>query len=260
MVIDILTMFPEMVTHALSASLLGKAAEEGILAISVHDLRSFTQDRHQVVDDAPFGGGAGMVMKVEPLYRGIVSCLDRLPGSSRTIIVTSASGRRFDQEKALSLSRQEHLVIVCGRYKGIDGRVMELFDVEEISIGDYVLTGGEFAALVMIEATSRLLPGYMGKFEAAETDSFTSGLLGCPDYTRPQEFMGLAVPEVLVSGHHENIRRFRRMKALEKTLRNRPEMLRTADLTEEDRMMIHKMRLNGHANRIEGDRSEEAHV
>ncbi len=253
MVIDILTIFPEIVTPALFASLLGRAADDGILEINVHDLRSFTDDKHHVVDDAPFGGGAGMVMKVEPIYRGICSCVDRTPDVSRTIIVTSASGKRFDQEQALRLSSREQLIIVCGRYKGIDGRVMELFDVEEISIGDYVLTGGEFAALVIVEATSRLLPGYMGRFEAAETDSFTSGLLGYPDYTRPQEFMGLSVPEVLVSGHHENIRRFRRMQALEKTLKNRPDLIESADLTEEDKIMINQMKLNRNGKRIQGD-------
>ena len=253
MVIDILTIFPEIVTPALSESLIGKAVNEGILKINVRDLRSFTDDKHQVVDDTPFGGGPGMVMKVEPVYRGIESCISEDPELSRRIIVTSASGKRFNQTFAENLSRQEHLIIVCGRYKGIDERVMELFDVEEISIGDYVLTGGEFAALVIVEATSRLLPGYMSKFEAAETDSFTSGLLGYPDYTRPQEFMGLSVPEVLVSGHHENIRKFRRRKAIEKTLGNRPDMIELADLTEEDRLMIHEIESKKRAKKIEGD-------
>ncbi|MBU2624243.1 MAG: tRNA (guanosine(37)-N1)-methyltransferase TrmD, partial [candidate division Zixibacteria bacterium] len=198
----------------------------------------FTDDKHSTVDDAPFGGGPGMVMKVEPVYRGIKSCIERHSDLSHRIIVTSASGKRFEQRTAEELSLEKHLIVVCGRYKGIDERVMSLFDVEEFSIGDYVLTGGEFAALVMVEATARLLPGYMSKFEAAETDSFTSGLLGHPEYTRPQEFNGLEVPEVLVSGHHENIRKFRRTKSLEKTLKNRPEMLDTADLTNEDRQII----------------------
>ncbi|MBU1317997.1 MAG: tRNA (guanosine(37)-N1)-methyltransferase TrmD [Candidatus Zixiibacteriota bacterium] len=238
MVIDILTIFPEMVSPALSESLLGKAVEEELLSINIHDLRDFTDDKHSTVDDAPFGGGPGMVMKVEPVYRGIKSCIERHSDLSHRIIVTSASGKRFEQRTAEELSLEKHLIVVCGRYKGIDERVMSLFDVEEFSIGDYVLTGGEFAALVMVEATARLLPGYMSKFEAAETDSFTSGLLGHPEYTRPQEFNGLEVPEVLVSGHHENIRKFRRTKSLEKTLKNRPEMLDTADLTNEDRQII----------------------
>lgn len=238
MVIDILTIFPDLVLRALSESLLGRAVSEGILEANVHDLRSFTDDKHQVVDDAPFGGGPGMVMKVEPIYRGVRSCIENHPEKSHSVIVTSASGKRFDQAYAEDLSRREHLIFVCGRYKGIDGRVMEMFDVEEISIGDYVLTGGEFAALVMVEATSRLLPGYMGKFEAAETDSFTSGLLGYPDYTRPQEFMGVSVPDVLMSGHHENIRKFRRRMAIEKTLKNRPDLIETADMTDEDMKII----------------------
>lgn len=242
MVIDVLTIFPGIVVPALSESLLGRAVDDGLLEINVHDIRDFTDDKHKVVDDAPFGGGAGMVMKVEPIYRGIKSCIEKDPGVSSRIVVTSASGKRFDQRIAESLSREEHLIIVCGRYKGIDERVMELFDVEEISIGDYVLTGGEFAALVIIEAAARLLPGYMSKFEAAENDSFTSGLLGYSEYTRPQEFMGLSAPEVLISGHHENIRKFRRMKSLEKTLKNRPDLIETADLTDEDRLMIDEIK------------------
>jgi len=238
MVIDILTIFPEMVSPALSESLLGKAVEEELLTINVHDLRNFTDDKHNTVDDAPFGGGPGMVMKVEPVYHGVKSCIERHSDLAHRIIVTSASGKKFEQRAAVELSLEKHLIVVCGRYKGIDERVMSLFDVEEYSIGDYVLTGGEFAALVMVEATARLLPGYMSKFEAAETDSFTSGLLGYPEYTRPQEFNGLEVPEVLVSGHHENIRKFRRTKSLEKTLKNRPEMLDSANLTDEDRKII----------------------
>jgi tRNA (guanine37-N1)-methyltransferase len=242
MVIDILTIFPEMVSPALSESLLGKAAEEGLLTINVHDLREFTDDKHSTVDDAPFGGGPGMVMKVEPVYRAVNQCIESRSELPHRIIVTSASGKRFDQKRAEEMSREKHLIVVCGRYKGIDERVMSLFGVEEFSIGDYVLTGGEFAALVMVEAIARLLPGYMSKLEAAETDSFTSGLLGYPVYTRPQEFMGLSVPEVLVSGHHENIRKFRRTKSLEKTLKNRPDMLERADLTDEDKRIIDELK------------------
>jgi tRNA (guanine37-N1)-methyltransferase len=242
MIVDILTIFPGIVTPALSESLLGKAVDEGLLDINVHDLRDFTEDKHQSVDDAPFGGGPGMVMKVEPVYRGVRTCIDNQPDLQSTVIVTSASGRRFDQECAEEFSRMEHLIVVCGRYKGIDARVMELFDVREVSIGDYVLTGGDFAALVIIEATARLIPGYMSKFEAAETDSFTSGILGYPEYTRPQEFMGLEVPEVLISGHHENIRKFRRRKAFEKTLRYRPELIDRIKLTKEDESIIDELR------------------
>lgn len=253
MLIDVLTIFPEIFGPTLSESLLGKAVDEGILEINVHDLRDFTDDKHHVVDDAPFGGGPGMVMKVEPIHRGVRSCIDRNPELSRSVIVTSASGKRLDQRMAEEMSRREHLVIVCGRYKGIDERVMALFDVVEVSIGDYVLTGGEFAALVIIEATSRLLPGYMTKIEAAETDSFTSGVLGYPVFTRPQEFMGLPVPEVLISGHHENVRRFRRRLAIEKTLKNRPDLIGSATLTEEDRLIIDEIESNGRAQNIEGD-------
>jgi len=242
MVIDVLTIFPGMISPAVSESLLGKAVGDGLLGIEVHDIRSFTEDKHQVVDDAPFGGGPGMVMKVEPLYKGIKHCIDRHPNLRHRIMVTSASGKRFDQKMAEDFSREEHLIVVCGRYKGVDERIVDLFDIEEISVGDFVLTGGEAAALIIIEATARLIPGYMSKFEAAETDSFTSGLLGYPEYTRPKEFMGLDVPEVLISGHHENIRKFRRKKSLEKTYRHRPELLDSAELTEEDKNIIDEIK------------------
>ena len=253
MVIDILTIFPSMVKPALSESLLGKAIEESLIEINVVDIRSFTEDRHQVVDDAPFGGGPGMVMKVEPLYAAIKSRTELSTAGKPRILLTSASGKTFNQKIAEELSGETHIIIVCGRYKGIDERIQKLFDIEEISIGDYVLSGGEFPALVMTEAIARLLPGYMGKFEAAETDSFTSGLLGYPEYTRPQEFMGLAVPEVLISGHHKNIREFRRTKAIEKTLKNRPDLLEIAELTEEDRAIIDRLKRKKENSSIEGD-------
>ena len=231
-----------MVKPALSESLLGKAVEEGLIEINVVDIRDFAEDKHQVVDDAPFGGGPGMVMKVEPLYAAIKSRVDLSTAEKRRILLTSASGKTFNQDKAEHFSGEEHIIIVCGRYKGIDERITKLFDIEEISVGDYVLSGGEFPALIMTEAIARLLPGYMGKFEAAETDSFTSGLLGYPEYTRPQEFMGHAVPEVLISGHHKNIAEFRRTKAIEKTLLNRPDLLDKAELTEKDQLIIDELK------------------
>ncbi len=253
MVIDILTIFPSMIEPVIKESLLGKAIEEGLIRINAIDIRSFAEDKHQVVDDSPFGGGAGMVMKIEPLYAAIKSRLDASESEKPRILLTSASGRTFDQSNAEALNREEHIIIVCGRYKGVDERISQLFDIEEISIGDYVLSGGEFPALVITEAVARLMPGYMGKFEAAETDSFTSGLLGYPEYTRPQEFKGIEVPEVLVSGHHEKIREFRRARAIEKTLNNRPDLLESADLSESDRLIIDDLKRKKENSSIEGD-------
>lgn len=253
MVIDILTIFPSMIEPVIRESLLGKAIEEGLIEINAIDIRSFAEDKHQVVDDSPFGGGAGMVMKIEPLHAAIKSRLDVSSSKSPRILLTSASGKTFDQRKAEALNTEEHIIIVCGRYKGVDERVNQLFDIEEISIGDYVLSGGELPALVITEAVARLIPGYMGKFEAAETDSFTSGLLGYPEYTRPQEFKGFEVPEVLVSGHHEKISEFRRAKAIEKTLRNRPDLLERAELSEKDKLIIDELKRKKENSSIEGD-------
>lgn len=241
MVIDILTIFPGIVQSAISESLLGKAIQERILEVNVFDLREFADDRHRTVDDSPFGGGAGMVMKVEPIYKGVRHCCDRNSAIKHRVLFTSASGRRLDQPFAEELSRETHIVIMCGRYKGVDERAIELLGAEEVSIGDYVLTGGELPALVIVESTARLLPGYMSKIEAAETDSYTTGLLGYPEYTRPQEFMGKQVPEVLISGHHDNIRRYRRTKSIEKTLRFRPDLVTKAKLSDEDRSIINEI-------------------
>jgi tRNA (guanine37-N1)-methyltransferase len=219
--IDVFTIFPAVVGAPLPASLLGRAIGAGVLDVRVHDLRQWSVDRHRTVDDAPFGGGPGMVMKPEPFFAAVES-LD--PDRGRVLLM-SPSGRRLDQELVRALSSEPHLTILCGRYEGVDERVVDGLPAEEISIGDYVLSGGELPALVLIEAVTRLVPGVIGKEASHEQDSFSAGgLLDHPHYTRPQEFRGMSVPEVLVSGNHGEVDRWRRDAAIEKTRRNRPDL------------------------------------
>jgi tRNA (guanine37-N1)-methyltransferase len=219
--IDVFTIFPAVVEAPLPGSLLGRAIEAGVLDVRVHDLRQWSVDRHRTVDDAPFGGGPGMVMKPEPFFAAVES-LD--PDRGRVLLMSPA-GRRLDQELVRALSSEPHLTILCGRYEGVDERVVDGLPAEEISIGDYVLSGGELPALVLIEAVTRLVPGVIGKEASHEQDSFSAGgLLDHPHYTRPQEFRGMAVPEVLVSGNHGQVDRWRRDAAIEKTRRNRPDL------------------------------------
>jgi tRNA (guanine37-N1)-methyltransferase len=219
--IDVFTIFPAVVEGPLSGSLLGRAIGAGLLDVRVHDLREWTEDRHRSVDDTPFGGGPGMVMKPEPFFVAVES-LD--PERGR-VLLTSPAGRRLDQALVRELSSEGHLTILCGRYEGVDERVVDGLPAEEVSIGDYVLSGGELPALVLIEAVTRLTPGVIGKQASHQQDSFSSGrLLDHPHYTRPQEFRGMPVPEVLVSGNHVEIDRWRRDAAIEKTRRNRPDL------------------------------------
>jgi tRNA (guanine37-N1)-methyltransferase len=219
--IDVFTIFPAVVEAPLPGSLLGRAIGAGVLDVRVHDLRQWSVDRHRTVDDAPFGGGPGMVMKPEPFFAAVES-LD--PDRGRVLLMSPA-GRRLDQELVRALSSEPHLTILCGRYEGVDERVADGLPAEEISIGDYVLSGGELPALVLIEAATRLVPGVIGKEASHEQDSFSAGgLLDHPHYTRPQEFRGMAVPEVLVSGNHGEVDRWRRDAAIEKTRRNRPDL------------------------------------
>ena len=214
------TIFPAVVEAPLPGSLLGRAIGAGVLDVRVHDLRQWSVDRHRTVDDAPFGGGPGMVMKPEPFFAAVES-LD--PDRGRVLLMSPA-GRRLDQELVRALSSEPHLTILCGRYEGVDERVADGLPAEEISIGDYVLSGGELPALVLIEAVTRLVPGVIGKEASHEQDSFSAGgLLDHPHYTRPQEFRGMSVPEVLVSGNHGEVDRWRRDAAIEKTRRNRPD-------------------------------------
>jgi tRNA (guanine37-N1)-methyltransferase len=220
--VDIITLFPEICRVPLSESMMGRAQECGALDLQIHNLRNWTHDRHHVVDDAPFGGGQGMVMKPEPIFAAVESL--RTPASK--VILMTPQGRRFDQSLAQEFAGNEHLIIICGHYEGVDHRVIEhLVDVE-ISIGDYVLTNGAIAAVVFVDAVVRLLPGVLGHEHSAADDSFSSGLLEGPQYTRPAEFRGWKVPDVLLSGHHAEIAICRRREAERRTRENRPDLLK----------------------------------
>lgn len=230
---DILTLFPAMFDGPLGQSILKRAADRGLIEVRCHAIRDYATDRHRTTDDYPYGGGAGMVMKVEPLTACLEDVLRDRPRSR--VILTSPRGRRLDQALAQELAAEAELVIVCGRYEGVDERLRELFPLEEISIGDFVLTGGEPAALVVVDAVARLLPGVLGCGESAEDESFAAGLLEYPQYTRPESFRGHDVPEVLLSGNHAEVRKWRRREALRRTLLMRPDLLETAPLDEADR-------------------------
>ena len=220
--IDIITIFPEYFSGPLDAALLGKARGSGLLDIRVHDLRAHTTDKHRSVDDDPFGGGPGMVMKVEPWFAA-VEALERWE-SARRVLLTPA-GRRFDQAAAEELAKIEHLILMCGRYEGVDERVAESLATDEISVGDFVLAGGESAALIVVEAVTRLIEGVVGEPASLAEESFTTGMLDYPHYTRPAEFRGMSVPEVLLSGDHASIERWRRDEALRRTRARRPDLL-----------------------------------
>ena len=238
---DLVTIFPRTIEAGLAEGVVGRGIARGLLDISVRDLREYTTDRHRTVDDVPYGGGPGMVMKPEPLVRA-VEAIRGERGTPDTVILLTPQGRPFRQAEAVRLSCLSHLVLLCGRYEGMDERVRELVATEEISIGDYVLSGGELAALVVVDAVSRLVPGVVGDEQSVEEDSFSRGLLDYPHYTRPGEFAGLKVPEVLLSGHHADVRRWRRKTALERTLDRRPDLLAAAALDDEDRRLLAEIR------------------
>jgi tRNA (guanine37-N1)-methyltransferase len=236
---DILTLFPAMFSSPFQQSILAKAIEKGLIEVRTVNIRDFAMDKHQVVDDAPYGGGQGMVMKVEPIARAIEQVKLGNP-SVRTVYLTP-EGKRFNQETARELSSRSHLILLCGRYEGVDERVRELLVDEEISIGDYVLTGGELAAMVLIDAVSRFLPGVLGSDRSAEEDSFIGSLLEYPQYTRPPSFRGYEVPEVLLSGNHQAISGWRKKEALRRTLMRRPDLLNGASLSEEDKKILEEI-------------------
>ena len=232
--IDVLTLFPALVRPFLEGSLLGQAIRAGTVEIGVTDLRDFATDPHRTLDDAPYGGGDGMVLKCEPVVAAIEAT--RRPGGRALLL--SPRGRAFDQDLARELSKERQLVLVCGRYAGFDERIGEVTGACELSIGDYVLSGGELGALVVIEAVTRLVPGVLGNPASAESDSLCGGLLEHPLYTRPRSFRGLAVPDVLASGNHSAVARWRRTQSLLLTKRRRPDLLRRAALDEEDRRLL----------------------
>jgi len=238
--IDIVTIFPSFFDSPLREGVIHRACERGVLDIRVHDLRAFTLDRHRVTDDAPYGGGAGMVMKPEPLFAALEQLKGENPGA--TTVLLSPQGRLWRQALVREYGTRPGMILVCGRYEGVDERVREALVDEEISIGDYVLTGGETAALVLVETVARQVPGVVGQPESVAQDSFFAGLLDHPHYTRPAEFRGRAVPEVLLSGDHAAIARWRRREALRQTLRKRPELLAAAELSADDLKLLEEIR------------------
>ena len=261
MKIEILTIFPDFFRGPLDYGITRRAREAGLVEIKLHDLRAFAHDRHRTVDDRPFGGGEGMVLKPEPIFE-CIEALNISPREERlekkakeSVVLLSAQGRRFDQAEAAELAQLDRIVLICGRYEGVDERINDFLADREISIGDYVLSGGEIGAAVIVDTVTRLIPGAVGNEASTRQESFTAhaeldssngpsstcvsgGLLDYPHYTRPAEFRGMAVPEVLVSGNHDEIRRWRRRRALEKTLRNRPDLLQQIALTDQDKDLL----------------------
>jgi len=230
--IDILTLFPEMFTGPFDTSIIKRAQDNGLLDINLHNIRNFSQNKHHTVDDTPYGGGAGMVMQAEPLFKAMEFIAEQQ--AVDRVIMMCPQGRPFNQQIAKELATQERLVMICGHYEGIDERVKERLVTDEISIGDYVLTGGELPAMVVVDAVARMIPGVLGEMASAEADSFYDGLLEHPHYTKPRIYHGMEVPEVLLSGHHKNIDQWRRRQSLLRTLERRPELLVEAPLTQQD--------------------------
>jgi tRNA (guanine37-N1)-methyltransferase len=228
MKIDIVTLFPEICRAPLSESIMKRAQENGIVDLGIHNLRDWTTDKHHIVDDAPFGGGQGMVMKPDPIFAAVEDLLNQTPNTKHQtskVILMSPAGRRLDQQMVTELSQESHLIVICGHYEGVDHRVIEHLVDLEISIGDYVLTNGAIAAVILVDATVRLLPGVLGHELSAGDDSFSSGLLEAPQYTRPAEFRGWKVPDILLSGNHAEIAAWRKDQALRRTRENRPDLL-----------------------------------
>lgn len=241
MLIDIISLFPEMFSP-LEHSIMKRAQAANYLTVRVTNPRDFAFDKHRIVDDTPFGGGAGMVMKPEPIFRAVQNVVEAAGTRKRRIILTCPGGATLTQDKVKELAQYEHLVFICGHYEGIDARVREHLVDEAISIGDYVLTGGELPAMVMTDAVARMVPGVLGSGASAPEDSFYNGLLEYPQYTRPREFNGWEVPEILLSGHHKEINRWRRKESLKNTLLRRPELLETAEISAEDKKLLDEIR------------------
>ncbi|UCD95664.1 MAG: tRNA (guanosine(37)-N1)-methyltransferase TrmD [Candidatus Zixiibacteriota bacterium] len=241
--IEIVTLFPGYFDSIVKQSIVGKGIENRLFDIRIIDLRDFATDRHRTTDDTPYGGGGGMVLKAEPMFSCLKSLGFEKPSrEGERIVLTSAAGGAFTQEKAVEFSLLDRLTIICGHYLGVDERILSLFGIEEVSIGDYVMTGGEAAAAVMIDAVTRLIPGVLGNFESALADSHVEKLLGAPVYTKPEEFMGLKVPGPLLSGNHRLIEQFRRRESIRKTFLNRPELLDEAELDKDDLDFINELK------------------
>jgi tRNA (guanine37-N1)-methyltransferase len=235
--IDILTIFPAMFRGPFEESIVKRAMEKGLVQIFLHDIRDYTSDKHRTVDDYPFGGGQGMLMKPEPLFAAVEDVQGQAPERGPIVLLTP-QGRLFNQEMAVELAGHDRLIIICGHYEGVDARVHEHLATEEISIGDYVLSGGELAAMVVVDAVVRQIPGTLGSPLSSADDSFTQGLLEHPQYTRPADFRGMGVPEVLLSGNHGEIARWRRQQSLLRTAQRRPDLLARAELSEEEKQWL----------------------
>ncbi|MGM0163899.1 tRNA (guanosine(37)-N1)-methyltransferase TrmD [Enterococcus sp. DIV1059_2] len=235
--IDVLTLFPRMFEGPLGESIIGKAREKGLLEINVSNFRDYSDNKHQTVDDYPYGGGAGMLLKVQPVYDNIKAIEEATPETKKRVILLDPAGKPFDQKMAEEFSTEEHLVFICGHYEGYDERIRSLV-TDEVSLGDYVLTGGELGAMVMIDATVRLLPEVLGNQTSAQTDSHSTGLLEHPQYTRPAEFKGMKVPDVLMNGNHKLIEQWQLKESLRRTYQRRPDMLETYPLTAEMQKLL----------------------
>ncbi|MEO2204095.1 tRNA (guanosine(37)-N1)-methyltransferase TrmD [Paenibacillus pabuli] len=247
--VDVLTLFPEMFEGVFGTSILGKAQAKGLVSLNAVNFRNYATNKHNTVDDTPYGGGGGMVLKPDPIFAAVEDVLEKrneestsLSTKAPRIILMCPQGETFTQKKAEELVQEDHLIFICGHYEGYDERIREFLVTDELSIGDYVLTGGELPAMVAIDSIARLIPGVLGNETSAVTDSFSTGLLEYPHYTRPPEFRGMKVPDVLLSGHHLNIDAWRREQSLIRTLERRPDMLDTAELTEKERIWLDKLR------------------
>lgn len=238
---DCLTLFPELVENVVNSSITGRAIKNNLIELNCINIRDFAQNKHNSVDDEPYGGGGGMIMQAEPIYLAYQSITEGLTYNPK-VIYMSPQGKVFNQELAINLAKEKHLVFLCGHYEGVDERIIEEIVDMELSIGDYVLTGGEIPAMAVIDSVSRLIPGVLSSEDSYKNESHYSGLLEYPQYTRPLDFLGRKVPDVLLSGHHANISKWRREKSLERTLKKRPDMLLNAELSEDDKKIIEKIK------------------
>lgn len=237
----VLTLFPDMVLNGLNTSIIGRAVKNGSISINATDIRNFSTDKHLHVDDYPYGGGAGMVMQPDPVYKAYLHATENMTGSIRVLYMTP-QGKRFDHQMSRELAKEDNLIFLCGHYEGIDERVLEKIVTDNVSIGDYVLTGGELPAMVMIDSISRHVDGVLNNEDSAEFETFHDNLLEYPQYTRPLEFMGVEVPEVLRSGNHQKVDEWRRQQSLMRTYYNRPDLLESANLTKEDKKFLNTLK------------------